>query len=891
MRIKKLSAECFGAFKGWESCDLDSNIIIVHGENESGKTTLFKLISTILYGWNPVSDNPYIPWDESYGQCEALISLKDNNDVKVKRSLKSRAEGHVLTGGVRRSLGNGPISCLNYLPNEIFNEVYMLSSDTLRFPDEKTWAMLQDELLGGQYRTMLNPVKQVMSALEEEAAGLWRSDRRGNPKDKRLGENKREMKSKLKEASENEDRLYELEEKIDTLGKEIEALSARRLEINSMLEYSGELYPVYKKKQRLDEYMRAGKYGSQFEYLPDNPFKAISNLEDGKRSLYEEYRSLAKERDRLKGIIDALTEQDKSLLSYRDIIENLKKKYSQIESDINTVSDIENEIERLKDRLDYRSKSVLRGGWQDSCYDILRSIDEAELRSAIDSFSRASSKYNDEYARLSGHKADSRSNFSGALWLIPVLLLLFSSGGLIFSDSTSMMILSGSMLLLGLCFSAIYLIYRKGRKSVIKEAAERVKKAAGDRDEAIDGVGKALNGLPIASQRLQNPGESLVVDVSTLIDLAEKIADDVERRNTIAKRLEDASSTAKAVIAGGRLSPGFSILGSISMLEKNLKCTEERFSEYTRAEASLSEIESSIGNTEKMIKSIESDIKALLSELEKLEGECLEDKCRLLLESREQLKKAETLKEEMEQSYPDLEKLLYRIESISDEGRDWIFDDEKLSAARISKMETENRLMELKEEMGSCKKELEDRLNRERKDDIRGEIERIEVERESIRIKRDKLILLKNIIYEADRRFREENQPGILQKAGEYIKVITGGRYSGLYMDDEDRSLQVTGNYINDLLDVEKRMLSRGTKEQIYLSLRLALMDQLDSKEETLPIFLDEALVDWDSGRFSNTAGLLQEVSHKRQIFIFTCREDLYRYVGGGAVYMELEYR
>jgi uncharacterized protein YhaN len=67
--------------------------------------------------------------------------------------------------------------------------------------------------------------------------------------------------------------------------------------------------------------------------------------------------------------------------------------------------------------------------------------------------------------------------------------------------------------------------------------------------------------------------------------------------------------------------------------------------------------------------------------------------------------------------------------------------------------------------------------------------------------------------------------------------------------------------------------LSRGTLEQLFLALRLAIADHLDEGRETLPMFLDEALVNWDGIRLDGGLKLLMNISEKRQVFIFTCHK------------------
>jgi uncharacterized protein YhaN len=69
--------------------------------------------------------------------------------------------------------------------------------------------------------------------------------------------------------------------------------------------------------------------------------------------------------------------------------------------------------------------------------------------------------------------------------------------------------------------------------------------------------------------------------------------------------------------------------------------------------------------------------------------------------------------------------------------------------------------------------------------------------------------------------------------------------------------------------------LSTGTREQVYLALRLAIVDHLDEGKETLPLLLDEILVNWDPERRQRVLDLLVELSRSRQIFLFTCHPHL----------------
>ncbi|NNF27618.1 MAG: hypothetical protein HKN73_10405, partial [Gemmatimonadetes bacterium] len=69
--------------------------------------------------------------------------------------------------------------------------------------------------------------------------------------------------------------------------------------------------------------------------------------------------------------------------------------------------------------------------------------------------------------------------------------------------------------------------------------------------------------------------------------------------------------------------------------------------------------------------------------------------------------------------------------------------------------------------------------------------------------------------------------------------------------------------------------LSTGTREQVYLALRLAIIDHLDARGERLPLFMDEAFVNWDAGRRDRAFELMAHISKTRQVFFFTCHPEM----------------
>jgi uncharacterized protein YhaN len=72
--------------------------------------------------------------------------------------------------------------------------------------------------------------------------------------------------------------------------------------------------------------------------------------------------------------------------------------------------------------------------------------------------------------------------------------------------------------------------------------------------------------------------------------------------------------------------------------------------------------------------------------------------------------------------------------------------------------------------------------------------------------------------------------------------------------------------------------LSRGTKEQLLICLRLALIEEYEKNSEPLPLVLDDILVNSDPERIMAMTRLLEEFAGGRQVILFTCHPYLSDY-------------
>jgi len=128
-------------------------------------------------------------------------------------------------------------------------------------------------------------------------------------------------------------------------------------------------------------------------------------------------------------------------------------------------------------------------------------------------------------------------------------------------------------------------------------------------------------------------------------------------------------------------------------------------------------------------------------------------------------------------------------------------------------------------------------------------------------------------VREADRRFREEHQPDVVRRASRYLAYITDDRYDRILLGDSGEFYVRPKCPSGAAAPVAATSLSTGATEQLYLSMRLAIMSHLDHDRERLPMFIDEAFVNWDAARRERGFLLLRELSRARQVFVMTCHE------------------
>ncbi|MFM1904405.1 MAG: hypothetical protein RLZZ440_2305 [Planctomycetota bacterium] len=155
---------------------------------------------------------------------------------------------------------------------------------------------------------------------------------------------------------------------------------------------------------------------------------------------------------------------------------------------------------------------------------------------------------------------------------------------------------------------------------------------------------------------------------------------------------------------------------------------------------------------------------------------------------------------------------------------------------------------------------------------LQAELAAVEVEITGHQARRRVLERAHALLEETRAAVARDHQPPVLREASRWLARLTDGRYHSITTAVDEARLDVherDGSVWNPV------RLSRGTREQVFLALRLALVRDLGRHDVTLPLVMDDALVNFDDARARSAARVLVEFLAEqggdRQMLVLTC--------------------
>lgn len=169
------------------------------------------------------------------------------------------------------------------------------------------------------------------------------------------------------------------------------------------------------------------------------------------------------------------------------------------------------------------------------------------------------------------------------------------------------------------------------------------------------------------------------------------------------------------------------------------------------------------------------------------------------------------------------------------------------------------KLNSIEHEENNINNKLEEYISKEE------EYENLQEQLNELQEKNKCILATKDLLEKAYEKMKNNVTPRFTQNLSNIANTISNGKYKKVVFNQE-KGLIVeleNGDYIS------ANRLSTGTIDELYLSLRLSMLDEIS--EEKMPIILDEAFAYFDDERLKNCLLFLKKQSNEHQIIILTC--------------------
>ncbi|MHC4267922.1 MAG: ATP-binding protein [Planctomycetota bacterium] len=466
---------------------------------------------------------------------------------------------------------------------------------------------------------------------------------------------------------------------------------------------------------------------------------------------------------------------------------------------------------------------------------------------------------------------------------IPIVILLGAFCWMTFKPVSGIMATALGIL----SIAALYYVYCKSSSDTLEESKKQLLDILESKNQSVEEAAKTLSGtkeeyhqaLNIWQNWLKENGFSMELDrngIFTLIESIRRVKELIREKESAEKELEHVSR--RACIFNDRvnnilklcniedasldnISQSIHRLDDTLIKQKNFKEKKEHLEEKTdELKTRKKTIHDNICDIEKNINDLitEGGVKSP-SEFRK-QADVVEKKGNLL----ERKNALEIQLARLIGSAPEIKKFKEEVAAETDP----IITDQSIEDLENEIAQLESKRSEYMQDLGAKKNQISELEKNEKLGGLRLEEENLKAQLREVLSEWSVNALCHTLLKKAMTIYERERQPFVLKHAGQYLNKITKQRYIRVIKKAEGNKLVVE---TPEGLQKSVTALSRGTAEQLYLSMRLAFIKEYANRVGTLPLIVDDILVNFDSQRAKTTIRLLNEISKENQIIMFTC--------------------
>lgn len=187
--------------------------------------------------------------------------------------------------------------------------------------------------------------------------------------------------------------------------------------------------------------------------------------------------------------------------------------------------------------------------------------------------------------------------------------------------------------------------------------------------------------------------------------------------------------------------------------------------------------------------------------------------------------------------------------------------------------ELESHLSQIHQRRGAVTQEIKQLTQDQQSDEVHFELAAVEHQIEQAILRWRRLTMAWHLLESLRATYESERQPETLEEASVLLEQLTEGKYTRVWTPLGRNELRIDGP---DVESLPLEVLSRGTREAVFLALRLALVASYGRRGVQVPMILDDVLVNLDSQRAQAAVKMLVDfAADGRQLLFFTCHDHI----------------
>lgn len=912
MKLKRLYIGDMGIYRNALMENINSKIVVIGGLNRSGKTTLLEVLRHMAYGYpkglRDVKTEYFVEGDfvdeqnKQYtlklsGLREPQVSSQDNESGAFAKGLYGNVDKFT------------------------YSQLYTITLDELKKSNVKNdEEKLQSVLLGAGLKDIVH-IPKILEEFRKEKEKL--GGKHGNPSTKLF----KPYYDKLLDGISGRDEALKLLEEYENKCAELKGLQYE-------IEHCDEELNIFNKKITVLEVAKA--YYKQYrdkkvlvlqsEGLKDKNTLSISEKFpsiERVQALNEEYNEIVKQYERLKADFVGKVSSDISvyerLLQAKEAIRDFQNQLSGLSERLENYKAMKASCDRSKEQLKARMNTI-NSAWTEDYLKVISidcdSIEMDKLISLIDELNNCEAEEKQIEGELGGMqlqkemlekeikglKVTDLGIFIKKYLYISLSILL--AGALLFIISKP---LGGALALVGAVAASLYFIMRysseaqlQSRKSSLVLQLNTLENKLNIQEEkklnSLSSIKVLKEKLNYFKHKLELYKEVSPMGLLQYFKDVQEIKKDILNLNFSENNLDRLQQEIKIdLLKANELING---LGGQQLFKEQdiFKYFKELCLKIQEANAQLnhaeklSECEVKLFQFEKKIRTLLNihGHNVLLEELDKVINQYkIYNQYNALAERIEIINKQlgsiisggrikESFKYICEEYNLNEENELLALENFLEgfSSEDQLIRELESISSKLQ--ETSQNLEHLKEQKQALSSEIKALSTSEKLIDSQRIIDEQRAVLKQLAVKYSVYSAAEFILDSVQKNFIDTAKDTILGGAGNIFNKITGGQYKALLPGDNLLQTDFKAMTQDGQVQNSVSMLSRGTGEQLYLSVRL---NRIKEMKEKLPLILDDPFVNFDSLHVKNTLKAIVEAAQHNQVFILTCHSELIKLV------------